>query len=128
MYNTKFVCTYNSSEVFLDVDNITYEEEKFIRDVIYRQELLNILDMDDYNEKEMNNSISELYQKIKGNPEFKECMLKLAGHFMSTDEEFGLMIMFAYDYMYATHLCVCEFLETGKISNKNIKKLKSLIF
>jgi hypothetical protein len=55
-------------------------------------------------------------------------MLKLAGNFMSIDEEFGLMVMFAYDYMYLTHICVSEFLETGKISEKNMWKLKSIIF
>lgn len=128
MYNTKFICTYNSSEVFLESDNISDDEKEFIRDAIYRQELLNILGMEDYNEKEMDRAIHELYEKIKENSELKECMLKLSGRFMSLDEEFGLMIMFAYDYMYATHISISEFLETGKISDKNMRKLKSLIF
>ena len=128
MYNTKFICTYNTSEIFFHSDNIQEEEKEFICDVIYRQELLNILGMDDYNEKEMDIAIHDLYEKIKDNKELKECMLKLAGHFMSIDEEFGLMIMFAYDYMYLTHICVSELLETGKIDEKNIWKLKAIIF
>ena len=128
MYNTKFVCTYNTSDVFLESDNISDEEKGFIRDTIYRQELLNILGMNDYNENEMDKAINELYEKVKENNELKECMIKLAGHFMSVDEEFGLMIMFAYDYMYITHNCICEFIETGKISEKNIWKLKSVVF
>jgi hypothetical protein len=128
MYNTKIICTYNTSEVFLESDNITDVEKDFIRDALYRQELLNILGMEEYNEKEMDRAINELYQKVKENKELKECMLKLAGHFMSIDEEFGLMIMFAYDYMHLTHICISEFLETGKISEKNMWNLKFIIF
>ena len=128
MYNTKIICTYNTSEVFLESDNITDEEKDFIRDAIYRQELLNILGMEDYNEKEMDRAINELYQMVKNNKELKECMIKLAGHFMSSDEEFGLMILFCYDYMYLTHICICDFLENGKIDKKNMWKLKSIVF
>ena len=47
---------------------------------------------------------------------------------MSIDCEFGLMIMFSYDYMYLTHICISEFLETGAISEKNISNLRSIIF
>ena len=128
MYNTKIVCTYNTCDVFLESDNITDEEKEFIRDTIYRQELLNILGMDDYNENEMDKAINELYEKVKKNKELKECMIKLAAHFMSIDETFGLMIMFAYDYMYLTHICISEFIDTGKISEKNMWKLKAAVF
>ena len=128
MYNTKVICTYNTPEVFLESDKITDEEKDFIRDTIYRQELLDILGMDDYNEKEMDRAIQELYEKVRDNKELKECMLKSASHFMSIDEDFGLMIMFAYDYMYLTHICVSELLKTGKITENNMWKLKSVIF
>ena len=128
MYNTKVICTYNTPEVFFASDKITDEEKDFIRDTIYRQELLDILGMEDYNEKEMDRAIQELYEKIRDNTELKECMLKSASHFMSVDEDFGLMIMFAYDYMYLTHICVSELLKTGKITDKNMWKLKSSIF
>ena len=128
MYNTKVICTYNTPEIFFASDKINDEEKDFIRDTIYRQEMLDILGMDDYNEKEIDKAIQELYQKVKDNTELKECMLKLAGNFMSIDEEFGLMVMFAYDYMYLTHICVSELFETGKITENNICKLKSIIF
>lgn len=128
MYNTKVVCTYNTSEVFLESDNITDDEKGFIRDAIYRQELLNILGMNDLNDKELDSSLHDVFTKIKEQPFLKECMLKLAGHFMSVDEEFGLMIMFSFDYLDSAHTCISEFLETGKISFKNEFKLRSLVF
>jgi hypothetical protein len=127
MYNTKVVCTYNASDVFIETDNISPEEEEFVRDVIYRQDLLNVFGLDEYNEMEIDRSISELYQKVENCDELKECMLKLAGKFMSSNKEFGLIILYSYDYMYLTHICVSEFLENGKICETNILKLKAAI-
>jgi hypothetical protein len=122
------MCTYNTSEVFLESDEINNSEKDFIRDSLYRQELLNILGIDEFNEDQMNNAIHELYERIKSCIKLKECMTKLAGHFMSEDLELGLMILYAYDYMYLTHTCVSEYLESGEISETNIRKLKSIVF
>ena len=127
MYNTKIVCTYNTSDVFLESDNITEEEKGFIRDALYRQELLNILDIQEYNEEGMNNSIHELYEKLKECKELKECMKQLARRFLCEDLETGLMFLFAYDYMHLTHVCICEYFETGQITQKNITNLKNIL-
>ena len=128
MYNTKFICTYHTPEVFLDTDNITNEEKEFIRNTIYRQELLYVLDMEEYNEVEINTAMSEIYSKAKENDELKKYMNKLAGQFMRADEEFGLMLLFSYDYMYLTHICISELFEIGKISDISLLNLKNIIF
>ena len=128
MYNTKFVCTYNTSEVFLDTDIVTEDEKEFIRNTIYRQELLYILHMEEYNETEINTAMNKIYNKVKENNELKKCMNKLAGQFMKADEVFGLMLLFSYDYMYLTHICISELFETGKISENSLLNLKNIIF
>jgi hypothetical protein len=107
MYDTKFVCTYHTPEVFLDTDNVTEEEKEFIRNTIYRQELLYILGMNEYNEAEINIAMNEIYNKAKENDELKKCMNKLAGQFMKADEEFGLMLLFSYDYTVKYQKIVC---------------------
>jgi len=131
MYDTKFVCTYNTPEVFLDTDNISQEEKDFVRDAIYRQELLNVFGIDDCNETEldkaMETAITELYVKVKHCDSLKECILKLAGNFMITNNLIALMLLYSYDYMYLTHICISEFLENGKIEENSILKLKSVI-
>ena len=43
MCNTKIICTYNTDEIFEPTDKLTERDKEFVRDVIYRQELLNIL-------------------------------------------------------------------------------------
>ena len=128
MYNTKVTITYNSSEVFLESDEITEDEKEFIRDALYRQELLNIFEIEEYNEKKIDLSIHKLYKKIQGCNELKDCMTKLASYFMSEEDELGLMILFSYDYMYLTHICISEYLETNQISENNMKNLKAIIF
>jgi hypothetical protein len=137
MYNTKVVCTYNTPEVFLETDNVTDDQKAFIRDVIYRQELLDILSINDIdidNDKKnsddlkIDNAIKELYNRVKVCTNLTNCMVKVAGYYATTDEEIGLMLLFSYDYMYLTHKCISEYLETGEISKNNIKNLENAIF
>jgi hypothetical protein len=138
MYNTKVECTYNTPEVFLETDNITDDEKMFIRDTIYRQEFLNILDIDyqdddNENDDKINSTLKELYTQIKDCAELKKCMVKVIekhmniGKYMANDEELGLLLLFSYDYMYLTHICISEFIETGKISNGNMKNLENAL-
>ena len=76
----------------------------------------------------MESKIHELYKKVNNNTFLKECMLKLSGNFFNIDHEFGLMLMFSYDYMYLTHICISELLDTGIISETNMYNLRSIIF
>jgi hypothetical protein len=134
MYNTKIICTYHTSDVFLNSDELSESDMDFIRNTIYRQELLDILNIEEFNENEMNIALHELYEKIKDckdckdSKELIECMQKLASHFTSIDEEFGLMLLFAFDYMYLTHICVSELLDTGKITPLNLWNLRKSVF
>ena len=45
------------------------------------------------------------------------------GKYMTSDKELGMMLLLSYDYMYLTHICISEFIETDKISDENIKQL-----
>ena len=138
MYNTKVECTYNTPEVFLETDNITDDEKTFVRNIIYRQELLNVLDIDnenDYedNEEKISEAIKELYSKLKDCEKMTKCMVKVTekhmnvGKYMTGGEELGMMLLFSYDYMYLTHICISEFIETGNIDHDNISKLEKAL-
>jgi hypothetical protein len=125
MYNTKVICTYHTPEVFLDTDRITDAEKEFVRDTIYRQELLDILSID--NVSKLDDEIHNLYEKVKTCEELKECMQKAASTFLSVDLKLGLIILFSFEYLHLTHTCISEFLNYGTISNQNILKLQSNI-
>ena len=139
MYNTKVVCTYNTPEVFLETDDITDDEKAFVRDIIYRQELLDILNIDYENEdndndEKISESVKELYMRVKDCAELRKCMVKVVekhmnvGKYMTNNEEFGMMLLLSYDYMYLTHICISEFIETGNIDDENIGKLETILF
>ena len=138
MYNTKVVCTYNTPEVFLETDNITDDEKTFIRNIIYRQEFLNVLDIDyensyDDNEEKISEAIKDLYNRVKDSTCLRKCMVKViekhmnVGKYMKSDEELGMMLLYSFDYMYLTHICISEFIETGDIDHENISKLEKAL-
>jgi len=129
MYNTNVICTYNSEEIFLDTDNISLHEKGFIREVIYRQELLDILGIENYNEMEMNKAMNELYIKMKECSQMKVCIKEISNQFiMKDDEEFGLILLFSYDYLSTTHTCISEYLITGNFPNILLEKIKQNLF
>jgi hypothetical protein len=125
MYNTEYNCTYNS---FLDTYQGTPEEKEYITDILYKTDLLSVLNIEEFEEKPINDAIKEIYEKIKDNVDLKICMLKLASDFMSTDEIFGLILLFSFDYLQYTHVCICDLLKNDKISDDNLKMLKNAIF
>ena len=101
---------------------------EFVRDALYRQELLDILELEEHDEQLMSEALHKLYEQVKGSQELRKCMIKMARRLMTADEEFGLLILFAYDYMYLTHACICEYLETGEITQTSMENLCAAIF
>ena len=127
MYDTKFECRYHREDVFLETDEVTDDQKNFIRNILYKEDLLNIFLIDFNDDFDVfANVMKELYEKIKEFLPFKECMKKLAGTVMSEDEETGLIMMYCYDYMHITHKCLSQYLETGTLSEENMKLLSEI--
>lgn len=128
MYDTKYICRYKSDDIFLETDLLTDDEKEFIRDELYREDLLNIFIMDEYSDDIINLEIKNLYEKIKNYQPFKECILKAASRYLSEDEELGLVLLLSFDYLDLTHNCISEYIETQKVSDENMNILKNKVF
>lgn len=126
MYNTQHNCIYNSDNIFLDTDTVNDSEKACIRDILYRQDILTIFDIDDFEDKKINASIFELYEKVKKYHPLQQVIIELAGNIMTSEKELGFIIMYSFDYLYITHVCVSELLEKGCISSANLDKLKKI--
>jgi hypothetical protein len=128
MYDTKFECRYHRDDVFLETDNVNENQKAVIRDILYKEDLLNIFSIDEFNDDydTFANVISELYSKIKACLPLTECMKKMAAKIISEEPELGLCILYSYDYMYVTHKCVSEYLDNGSISEENMKLLEEI--
>jgi hypothetical protein len=134
-YNTKYVCSYNDSDVFLEseLEILNEDEKNFIREALYRRDLCNIFNIDDQilDEKKISDNISNLYKLINGQNFLNLCITKISNNFFcSSDLEVGFMVLFSFDYLYLAHHCISEFIETGKIdeTNNSLIQLKKKLF
>ena len=127
-YNTTYISKYNN-KVFLkeEEDKLSENEKYFINDSLYRNDILNIFGIEEFDEQVINKCIHTIYEKIKNYDDLKPILEKLASFFLSDDCELGLLLMFSYDYLEHAHPCMCELLETGKISDDKLIKLKNVI-
>jgi hypothetical protein len=134
-YNTKYVCSYNDSDVFLEseIEILNEDEKQFVRDALYRRDICNIFNIHDqcFDEKKISTIISDLYENINGEKFVESCITKISNNFFcNSDLELGFLILFSFDYLYLVHPCISEYIETGKISdsNESLIKLKKMLF
>ena len=115
MYNTLLKCTYN---------NVSYLDQEDQ----YRIEYLNAFNLEEFDETQINNEIDALFERLKHSPEFTKCMTKSAAGFGNCEYlHIGLMGLFAFDYFYLAHPCICDFLKIGTIAEENINALLSAL-
>lgn len=131
MYNTTYKCRYHKQDIFLETDDVNDNEKDYIRHILYEEDMLMIFGIEDnnFNEifSELNLNFSELYLKLKDNELLMKCMKHVAKDIFSESDDFGLCILYSYDYMYITHKCVSEYLETGTISSENVELLNKYV-
>jgi hypothetical protein len=129
MYDTNYTCTYNKSDIFLkeEEDTLSESDKEDIREELYRKDLLNIFNLEEYDGKLIDEKMQSLYEKLKSCEFLVNCMSELAAKWLTNDIIVGLMILFSFDYMHAAHICICEYLESGKISDDNERLLTDLL-
>ena len=130
MYNTKYLCTYQNKDIFLEEEEklLSQEEKDFILNCLYRNDLLYIFNIEDFEKEYKKQLFDELYEKVKPNSFFLSCIKKLAKDFNNETEEFGVVLLYSFELLYLAHPCVSEFLETGLVSQENMNLLKEKVF
>ena len=86
---------------------------------LYRSEFLEAFKLQDYQDDVIDAQIYILYTYFKDNQTLKPLYKKLAEKVLSEDEEIGFVFLFSYEYFFLMHLCICDFLEIGILSNDN---------
>jgi hypothetical protein len=128
MYNTLATCTYNKEdEIFLETDDITSFEKEFIQNVIYRQELMDIFELEEYDNTLFQERLHNVYERVKTYAPFHPCILSACATIQSTDEEMGWIVLFSYDYLSYTHACICEYFIDGQMSEETMHSLKNAL-
>lgn len=128
MYNSKYACRYHKDDVFLDTDEVTDEEKEYVRNILYREDLLNIFYFEDTDLfKKFDEIVGELHHIVSRSEELRECMRMASSKLISEDEELGLCILFSYNLMHWSHACICQYLEHGRIEEASLQALRNEI-
>jgi len=140
MYNSQFVCTYSyydpalreyyHKDIEFDIEDVKEFED--MSEMIYQAELLQILGLSEAFKSNVNiefeaNKVIEIYDKIKTDAAFMECIEKVTQVHSYEDAETGFVSLFSYDYFFLTHKCICDFLTNEKIEDINIINLRNAI-
>lgn len=137
MYNSKLICTYSYYDPILrntfhfnekfDLDDV--EEFAEMSEFIYQSELLQIWGYEKQPENvELDTKkMIEIYNQIKVDLNFITCIEKAKETYICEDLESAFICLFSYDYLFLTHKCICDFLNTGLIRDENITALKNAI-
>lgn len=127
-YCVNYRCKYNLDIIEKIDDDDDDEDEESTRDIHYKTDLISIFGVGlDEEFSKIEDILDKVYELVKMHERFKNCMSKTALFFMSTDERVGLSALFCYDYMYATHACISEYIIHQHISEENIKHLEELL-
>ena len=81
------------------------EDETGLREMLYKYQLLQIFNMCDFNEKELNNKINNLYEIIKNEEFIKKIIVNHPYKDILVDELI-FRTMFSYDYLDLFHKCL----------------------
>tara|TARA_Y100000996_G_C22455233_1_gene615624 strand:+ start:670 stop:1038 length:369 start_codon:yes stop_codon:yes gene_type:complete len=118
MYNTEFVCTYK-----------LHEEED--QDDMYRVQLLQAYNLEKWDDKIINNTMTTLFNNYNTNADFKEIIDKAKESeklsniktYIGNDSQTLFNGLFQYDLFDLIHLCMCDLEKSSTISKINKNKL-----
>ena len=128
MYNSNYVCFYNDDNKMFPLDHhLSPEDQCEIKDVIYKEDLLNVFGLQEFDEHHISNEISKLYDVVCDWEELYPILDKLASKLMSTDREIGFLILFSYDYFFITHQILSEYFNNNKIDKDKIEQLTIMV-
>ena len=127
MYDSNYSCRYHREDVFLETDGANDYEKELIRDFLYKEDILEIFNIENCDISFLDKAIEDLYTEIKESTELNDVMLVVASKNNSVDPIIGLCVLYCFDFMNSSHICVSEYIKTKKISQENIETLQNVV-
>jgi len=127
MYDSNYSCRYHREDVFLETDEANDYEKEFIRDYLYKEDILEIFNIENGDLSLLDKAIQYLYNEIKESPELNEVMMVVASMHNSVDPVIGLCVLYSFDFMNSAHICVSEYIKTKTINEENLETLQEVV-
>ena len=109
--------------------NVHYKNVKY-NDNLYRNQLLEVFDLKEYDDNAISKKMKQLYNKIKDYSQIKQIItllkqFKYAKIFIVNEEEENLYLifMFSFEYFDLFHNCLKELNKDNIISDETFNKL-----
>ena len=94
----------------------------------YREQLLELYELDTYNEIVMLKKNEAFLDKFSKNKELQNLLEDISEkHILKKDKYLGLIILLAYDYLKLFYPIVIQLYNAEVLNNKDIDKLKNLL-
>ena len=102
MYNIDYKCIYHKDDIFIDSDNLSDENKYLIRDELYRNDILNIFQLEIYDDELLSKKFDDLYNKISKCSILTDYISNLMNQYYGFDEDtkFGIIFLLSYDNLY----------------------------
>lgn len=128
MYQADFICTYKLMENELDQEDL------------YRIQLLQAFDLNDWDDEAINAIILDLYARVSS--EFKEifekarqnetilemlAFFKLSGEKRLEENDIIFKLLFKFEYFDLLHRCIVDFLLNQTIEHKYLANLLNIL-
>ena len=127
MYDSNYSCRYHREDVFLETDEANYYEKEFIRDYLYKEDILEIFNIENGDISLLDKAIDDLYNEIKESTGLNDVMMMVASMHNSVDPVIGLCVLYSFDFMNYAHICVSEYIKTKKINEENLETLQEVV-
>jgi len=126
MYNTNYNCLYKKKDIFDDQPLLTEDQMNSIRDDLYRNDVLNIFNLNEYDEEKLSIELDDLYKKLSSCKILLTFIEKIMEHSeYEKDLKWGIIFLFTYENLHLFHPCITDFLLDNEISSENLIKLNT---
>ena len=130
MYNSNYKCWYDNEDIMFSRDELqklSQEDKHDIKDVIYKEDFLNIFGLNIFDEKAINEEMELLYERVNGIESLHPLLDTLANRMLSDDRFDGFYVLFSYDYLYLFHQFLCDIINSNNINTGIIKQLTEMV-
>lgn len=104
MYDRNYICCYHNTDLFTEEEEqiLTDYDKMFVRDALYRQDLLNIFCLESFDDELVLLSVKQIFELVK-KEKIIQRLIEIGDY--DDDDELLLkfMLLFSFDNLYKSH-------------------------